>query len=251
MAVARSVDVVVPSPTTSPVRSAACRMSWAKVFLVVLQLKLLGNRHAVVADNGPPHLFSMSTHLDFGPQCHAHGVGERQRSVRTFSRAEDCTMFMGHGIALASWFPRGQEHLHAAARDEQEDDARVLCLTQGSGRIRRVAHGAMVDFENHIIGPQAGRLCRTPRLDIVNHGPACSRAQAQPLCEVGRQIRQRQAEASSGGSNRTPTLGRRAPRPAVRAQLIASVRGGRSLTARRVFMRPRRPALSPPIRPDR
>ena len=32
IAAASSVDVVVPSPTTSPVRSAACRMTWAPRF---------------------------------------------------------------------------------------------------------------------------------------------------------------------------------------------------------------------------
>ena len=63
----------------------------AEVFLVVLQLELLGDRDPIVADKGTaPFLLDEHT-LRLRTQRHAHGIGERQRAVQDLLAGADCT----------------------------------------------------------------------------------------------------------------------------------------------------------------
>ena len=76
---ASSVDVVVPSPTASPVRSAAPRSNLrAEVLFGILQRS---NSLAIVTPSlqtiGCPQRLSISTHLDLGPSVTRIGVGDR------------------------------------------------------------------------------------------------------------------------------------------------------------------------------
>ena len=69
IACARIVAVLVPSPTTSPVLSAACRSIWAPRFS---SGSLRSNSLAMVTPSlqtiGAPHFFWISTDFDRGPK---------------------------------------------------------------------------------------------------------------------------------------------------------------------------------------
>jgi hypothetical protein len=119
MACARSVDVVVPSPTASPVRSAAPRSICAPRFS---SGSFRANSLAIVTPSlqttGLPHFFSMSTHRDLGPRVTrtASAIAVAPRS--TFSRASDlnkrclCGMtdltYQGHDRVRIRWRRHGR-----------------------------------------------------------------------------------------------------------------------------------------------
>ena len=77
------VDVVVPSPTESPVRSAAWRIICAPRFS---SGSLRSNSLAMVTPSlqtiGTPHALPMSTLFDLGPSAHSNGIGESGRSSK-------------------------------------------------------------------------------------------------------------------------------------------------------------------------
>ena len=70
----------------------------AEVLLVVLQLELLGDRHAVVADDRATPFLLDEHALRFRAQRHAHGIGQRHRAVQDFfaRRGLDEQMLMSH-----------------------------------------------------------------------------------------------------------------------------------------------------------
>lgn len=63
----------------------------AKVFLVILELALLGNRDPMLQTRGRPHLLSISTHYDLGPSVRRTASASANAPRRIFSRAADCT----------------------------------------------------------------------------------------------------------------------------------------------------------------
>jgi hypothetical protein len=90
MAWARMVAVLVPSPTASPVRSAACRIIWAPRFsegfsncislaIVTPSLQTMGG----------PNAFWMSTHFDLGPSVTRIASASVVAPRSTFSRASE------------------------------------------------------------------------------------------------------------------------------------------------------------------
>ena len=85
IACARMVAVLVPSPTMSPVFSAAWRSIRAPRFS---SGSLRSNSLAMVTPSlqtiGAPHFFSISTDFDRGPKRHAHRVGELRRAAQNF-----------------------------------------------------------------------------------------------------------------------------------------------------------------------
>ena len=101
MACARIVDVLVPSPTMSPVFSAAWRSIRAPRFS---SGSLRSNSLAMVTPSlqtiGAPHFFSISTDLDFGPKRDADRIGELRRPTQDFlaSRGAEEDLFVCHGI---------------------------------------------------------------------------------------------------------------------------------------------------------
>ena len=90
MACASSVDVVVPSPTASPVRSAAPRSICAPRFS---SGSLSANSLAMVTPSlhttGLPHFFSIRTQRDRGPRVTRTASAMAAAPRRTFSRASD------------------------------------------------------------------------------------------------------------------------------------------------------------------
>ncbi len=87
---ARSVDVVVPSPTASPVRSAAPRSICAPRFS---SGSFRANSLAIVTPSlhttGLPHFFSMRTHRDRGPKVTRTASAMAAAPRSTFSRASE------------------------------------------------------------------------------------------------------------------------------------------------------------------
>ena len=85
MACARMVDVLVPSPTASPVRSAASRIICAPRFS---SRSSTSNSFAMVTPSlqtsGLPHFFSIKTHFDFGPSVTRTASGEGARAAQYF-----------------------------------------------------------------------------------------------------------------------------------------------------------------------
>jgi hypothetical protein len=87
---ASSVDVLVPSPTCSPVRSAAWRMIWAPRFSA-------GSSRAIsfamvtpsLQTMGAPNRRSMSTHLDRGPRVTRTASVSAVAPRTIFSRASE------------------------------------------------------------------------------------------------------------------------------------------------------------------
>ncbi|MBS1108958.1 MAG: uncharacterized protein H6Q88_950 [Anaeromyxobacteraceae bacterium] len=89
-ACARSVAVEVPSPTTSPVFSAAWRIIRAPRFSSgSLSSTSLATVTPSLQTSGAPHRFSMRTHLDFGPSVTRTASARSEAPRRTFSRASD------------------------------------------------------------------------------------------------------------------------------------------------------------------
>src|SRR5688572_1236004 len=90
MAWARMVDVVVPSPTASPVRSAAPRSSCAPRFS---SGSSSANSLAMVTPSlqtsGCPHFLSIRTHFDRGPSVTRTASAMAVAPRSTFSRASD------------------------------------------------------------------------------------------------------------------------------------------------------------------
>ena len=97
---ARMVEVLVPSPTASPVRSAASRsICGAEVLLGVLQLELLGDGHAVVADERLAPLLLDQHALGLRAERHAHGVGQGGGAAEDLlpRRRVEQQLLMSHG----------------------------------------------------------------------------------------------------------------------------------------------------------
>ena len=87
---ARSVDVVVPSPTTSAVRSAASRSMCAPRFSSGSSRSIsLTIVTPSLQTSGGPHAFSMSTHLLFGPSVTRTASARIVAPRSTRSRASD------------------------------------------------------------------------------------------------------------------------------------------------------------------
>ncbi len=90
---ARTVEPDVPSPTTSPVRSAACRNIWAPRFS---SGSLSWNSLAMVTPSlqtrGAPHLRAISTDLDLGPSVTRTASASWPAPLSTFSRAAERNM---------------------------------------------------------------------------------------------------------------------------------------------------------------
>ena len=88
IACASSVDVVVPSPTASPVRSAAWRIIWTPRFSSGSSRSI---SLAIVTPSlqtiGVPHFFPMRTHFDFGPSVTRTASASAVAPRRIFSRA--------------------------------------------------------------------------------------------------------------------------------------------------------------------
>ena len=88
--VRQDVDVLVPSPTTSPVFSAACRSIWAPRFS---SGSLRSNSLAMVTPSlqtiGAPHFLWISTDLDFGPSVTRTASASCAAPRRSFSRAAE------------------------------------------------------------------------------------------------------------------------------------------------------------------
>jgi hypothetical protein len=87
---ARMVEVLVPSPTTSPVRSAAWRSIWAPRFS---SGSFSSNSLAMVTPSlqtsGAPHLRWISTDFDFGPSVTRMASASWVVPRSTFSRAAE------------------------------------------------------------------------------------------------------------------------------------------------------------------
>ncbi len=90
IACARTVDVLVPSPTLSPVFSAACRSICAPRFS---SGSLRSNSLAIVMPSlqtiGVPQFFWMSTDFDFGPNVTRTASHSSVAPRRIFSRAAE------------------------------------------------------------------------------------------------------------------------------------------------------------------
>src|SRR5512147_488603 len=90
IACASSVAVLVPSPTASPVFSAACRSICAPRFS---SASLRSNSLAIVTPSlqtiGVPHFFWISTDLDFGPSVMRTASANWVAPRTTFSRAAE------------------------------------------------------------------------------------------------------------------------------------------------------------------
>src|SRR5688572_24643722 len=84
------VAVVVPSPTRSPVRSAASRINCAPRFS---SGSLSSTSFAIVTPSlqtrGRPHFLPISTHFDFGPRVMRTASANAVAPLRTFSLASD------------------------------------------------------------------------------------------------------------------------------------------------------------------
>ena len=108
MAWASIVAVLVPSPTMSPVFSAAWRSFRAPRFSSgsgVLEIDFLGDGHAVITDDRrAPSLFDQYR-LGLRAQGYADGVGELGRATKDFlarSGAEE-NLFVCHGNTEGEW----------------------------------------------------------------------------------------------------------------------------------------------------
>ena len=102
IACASIVAVLVPSPTASPVRSAAWRIIRAPRFSSgSFELDLLGDRDAVVADERAAPLPLDQDALRLGAERHAHGVGERGRAAEDLLRASERKRSCLCGMAAA------------------------------------------------------------------------------------------------------------------------------------------------------
>ena len=102
MACARMVEVLVPSPTMSPVFSAAWRSMRAPRFS---SGSLRSNSLAIVTPSlqtiGAPHFLSISTDFDRGPERHTDGIGELRTRRERSSRGRRS----GRGPACVPWDP--------------------------------------------------------------------------------------------------------------------------------------------------
>ncbi len=90
IACASTVEVLVPSPTASPVLSAACRSICAPRFS---SASFRSNSLAIVTPSlqtiGVPHFFWISTDLDFGPSVMRTASASWVAPRTTFSRAAE------------------------------------------------------------------------------------------------------------------------------------------------------------------
>ena len=87
---ARIVEVLVPSPTASPVRSAACRTICAPRFSTGSSRSIsLAMVTPSSQTSGVPYFFSMSTDLDLGPSVTRTASANAFTPLSTFSRASD------------------------------------------------------------------------------------------------------------------------------------------------------------------
>ena len=90
MACARMVEPDVPSPTTSPVRSAAWRSIWAPRFSSgSLSSSSLAMVTPSLQTSGGPHFLWIRTDLDFGPSVTRMASASCVAPRSTFSRAAE------------------------------------------------------------------------------------------------------------------------------------------------------------------
>jgi hypothetical protein len=90
MAWARRVEVLVPSPTASPVRSAAWRIIWTPMFSTRSFSSIsLAIVTPSLQTTGGPKRFSRSTHLDFGPSVTRTASASAMTPRRIRSRASE------------------------------------------------------------------------------------------------------------------------------------------------------------------
>ena len=92
--------MLVPSPTTSPVFSAACRSICAPRFSSgSFELEFLGDGHAVVADERRAPFLLDQHRLRFRSERDANGVGELGRAAQDLfaRRGAEQDLLVGHG----------------------------------------------------------------------------------------------------------------------------------------------------------
>jgi hypothetical protein len=103
-ACASTTDVLVPSPTASPVFSGALPQHLrAQILLRVLQMNLPGNGHPVVADEGCTPFLLDQNGCGLGPQRHPRGIGKRPGSAHQLLSGDGAEQdqFVGHGWATS------------------------------------------------------------------------------------------------------------------------------------------------------
>ena len=124
MECARSVAVVVLSPTASLVFSDACRIIWAPSCSTE---SLNSNSLAMVTPSlhtiGVPHFLAISTHLDFGPSVTRTASVRAEAPRKTFSRASALNSTCLYDITLSPPFSifRARNHRGLCPRPDSAE----------------------------------------------------------------------------------------------------------------------------------